>query len=84
MQVKNGKVKQFQDITEGQFGERLEWFHSSTKYLVIYSMPFRFFKNSLATIPDYDVWKPRRQIYDHSFNKRYLAEHVWCTDLIYM
>ena len=26
--------------------------------------------NGLLTIPDYDTWKPRRQIYDPAFKKR--------------
>ena len=28
--------------------------------------------NGILTIPDYDSWKPRRQLYDPAFKKRYM------------
>ena len=30
----------------------------------------RFMGNSILTIPDYETWKPRRQLYDPAFKKR--------------
>lgn len=33
---------------------------------------YRFSGNGLASITDYETWKPRRRIYEHSFNKRYV------------
>ncbi|XP_064405688.1 cholesterol 24-hydroxylase-like isoform X2 [Halichondria panicea] len=44
----------------------------------------RFFGNGLVSIPDHDTWKPRRKIYEHSFNKSYLKSLLpsfnECTD----
>ena len=31
---------------------------------------YRFLGKGLVTIPDYETWKPRRQLYDPSFRKR--------------
>ena len=38
--------------------------------VVCYCFYNRFMGNGLLTIPDYDTWKPRRQMYDPAFKKR--------------
>ena len=33
----------------------------------------RFMGHSILTIPDYETWKPRRQLYDPAFKKRFVT-----------
>ncbi len=52
------------------------WVYVTTLYNFVrvrfnrYHYQYRFMGNGLLTIPDYDTWKPRRQIYDPAFKKR--------------
>ncbi len=70
MQIKNGKPTTISDQGRWLYGER----YSMTSHLgmlVTYTFSYRVTGNGLISIPDHDTWKPRRKIYEHSFNKRY-------------
>jgi len=53
--------------------------HLHVHYIIMYMYMYIIYNNSyvlnrlagdgLGSIPHYDQWKPRRKIYDHSFNK---------------
>ena len=45
-------------------------------YIYIYIHICRFLGQGLFTILDYKTWKPRRQIYDPAFNKRYIFVNI--------
>jgi len=48
--------------------------HCLTVYYVVFM--HRFMGEGLFSISDYETWKPRRKIYDPTFNKRWLCHYT--------
>ena len=79
MHPEHGKDPSFLKNFAYLMGERYLMSHSRHHvhdvYMILYRIlcpycHYRFMGNGLFTIPDYDTWKPRRQIYDPAFKKR--------------
>ncbi len=74
MQPKNPKSSYMMNKFGYLFGERWVFnIHWATKGD---NNGLRFMGRGIFSIPDYDVWKPRRRMYDSAFKKRYFNLHT--------